>query len=189
MTFRTDVSNGDGTEMHRELPLPQGEVEREAAEHAICGSPLCCVARKRATPTFARVPLVDGLTCLANSIRAGQSGADDGNRTRVFSLGSRFGGFTIVFRCSSSLSDGLRKSTFTSIDVSTNVHRQSVVVLRRLVVEFVSGCDTLVTAAWGHVGNRDQPKFTRRRTMKLRTSWVSVSSLRVLRFWCVEMCE
>ena len=65
MALRTDVSNGDGTEMHRELPLPQGDVEREAAEHAICGSPLCCVGRKRATPTLARVPLVDGLTCPA----------------------------------------------------------------------------------------------------------------------------
>jgi hypothetical protein len=38
MTFRADVSNGDGTEMHRDLPLPQGEVEREAAEYAICYS-------------------------------------------------------------------------------------------------------------------------------------------------------
>jgi hypothetical protein len=33
---------------------------------------------------------------VSNSGDAGQSGADDGNRTRVFSLGRRFDTFTVV---------------------------------------------------------------------------------------------
>src|ERR1700756_923184 len=49
--------------MHRDLSLLKPEIGRQAADHANCGSRLCCEARKRATPTLARVPLVDSFGC------------------------------------------------------------------------------------------------------------------------------